>query len=89
MIEETTDERADRRRLSKIVERLAAKPGDLPVELIVHTRAGGMERLRLRTGVAPDDDLVPQLQGLLGVLGEARAVGASEDALTVATANAG
>ena len=89
MIEETTDERADRRRLSKIVERLTAKPGDLPVELVVHTRVGGLERLRLRTGVAPGDDLVPQLQGLLGVLGEAREVGASENALAVATANAG
>ena len=89
MIEETTDERADQRRLSKIVQRLAAQPGDLPVELIVSTRAGGMERLRLRTGAAPSDDLVPELQGVLGVLGEAREVGASEDALTVATASAG
>ena len=71
------------------MQRLAAQPGDLPVELIVSTRAGGMERLRLRTGVAPSDDLVPELQDVLGVLGEAREVGASEDALTVATASAG
>ena len=74
-MEETTDEGADRRRLARIVALLSAQPGDLPVELTVRMRGSARQRLRFG-GVAMSDDLLPRIQALLGVLGDAAEVGA-------------
>ena len=87
-MEETTDEHADRRRLEKVLARLTAQPGELPVELMIQTRDGRLERLQLHDGVAMSQDLVPQIKGLLGVLGNAGEVGDRAPADT-ATASAG
>ncbi|MBX7111263.1 MAG: DNA polymerase III subunit alpha [Dehalococcoidia bacterium] len=73
-MEETTDEAADRRRLKRIVELLQAEPGDRPVELTITTRAGTTQLLRL-PGVGDIESLVPRIQALLGVLGQARRLG--------------
>ena len=82
-MEETTDERSDTRRLKKILARLDANPGGLPVELMIQTRAGEMQCLRLGT-VAPDSDAMAQIQALLGVLGSATEVG---EAVSAASSN--
>ena len=73
-MEETTDEKADRRRLGRVCAKLSAQPGAFPVELLVKTSAGTVERLQLG-GVADADGLIPELKALLGVLGDAREVG--------------
>jgi hypothetical protein len=73
-MEETTDEGADRRRVRRIVELLASVPGDLPVELAVQSRGGETYTLALDP-VTPSEDLVRQLQSLLGVLGRATEIG--------------
>ena len=88
-MEETTDANADRRRLGRVCAKLSAQPGALPVELLVKTSAGTVERLQLG-GVTDADGLIPELKALLGVLGDAREVGDpayAGDAL--ATADAG
>jgi hypothetical protein len=85
-MEETTDEAADLRRLRKIFTLLDAHSGGLPVEIVVRQRGGAAARLR-RGGVevAAVEELLRQLRGLLGVLGEAREAGsATTDALAVA-----
>ncbi|MEZ4501868.1 MAG: DNA polymerase III subunit alpha [Dehalococcoidia bacterium] len=74
-MEETTDEGADRRRIRRIVELLASNPGDLPVELAIQARSGEVHPLTLDQGVTPGEDLVRQLQSLLGVLGRATEIG--------------
>ena len=74
-MEETTDEQADRRRLRKICGSLAALPGEIPVELLITTRSGRAESLRLPEGVARIEPLIPELSALLGVLGSATQVG--------------
>jgi hypothetical protein len=74
-MEETTDQPADVRRLSKVLARLNAQPGELPVELMVRTRGGVIERLQLPAGIAPSEELIPHIRGLLGVLGNAGEVG--------------
>ena len=76
-MEETTDEAADRRRLQRILALLAGAPGDFPVELTLHLRDGRTESLRL-PGIADVEGLIPQIQPLLGVLGQARRVGREE-----------
>ena len=73
-MEETTDEGADRRRMRKIIQLLSLAPGDLPVELAIGARGGETHVLHL-DGVALSDDVLRQLQGLLGVLGRALEVG--------------
>ena len=73
-MEETTDEAADRRRLKKIVEILGGAPGEQPVELAIMLRTGTTEVLRL-PGIADIEAAIPQLQALLGVLGNARRIG--------------
>ena len=70
VLEETRDEGADRRRLRRLVALLAENAGDLPVELVVRTYGGRMERLAL-PGVAAAESLLPLIRALLGVLGEA------------------
>ena len=87
-MEETTDEGADRRRLARIVALLSAQPGELPVELVVRMRGGALQRLRLG-GVAMSDDLLPRIQALLGVLGDAAEVGEPAAADAHAAAGAG
>jgi DNA polymerase III subunit alpha len=73
-MEETTDEPADRRRLQRILELLRHSPGESPVELALALRSGRTEILHL-PNVSDIDELVPQLQPLLGVLGSARHLG--------------
>ncbi|MSQ42064.1 MAG: DNA polymerase III subunit alpha [Dehalococcoidia bacterium] len=84
-MEETTDAVADRGRLQRLIELLGAHPGELPVELAVHTRGGRTERLRL-DGVAAGEELVPRIRTLLGVLGEVWEAGERERAGALAAA---
>ncbi len=58
----------------KIVELLGSAPGEQPVELAIMLRTGTTEVLRL-PGIADIEPLIPQLQSLLGVLGNARRIG--------------
>ncbi len=71
-IEETTDERADRRRLRHICGVLDRYPGDLPVELVICPTA---ERpVRYRRGAidrGAGSRFIPEIRALLGVLGTA------------------
>jgi DNA polymerase-3 subunit alpha len=87
-LDETTDEPADRRRVRKIVAVLASAPGADPVELRVRTRSGAVQRLRLGT-VALNEDVLRLVQGLLGVLGNAREVGDPSYGRVVAVAAGG
>jgi hypothetical protein len=73
-MDETTDEAADRRRLKKIMDLLAASPGEQPVELAITSHGGSVQLLRL-PGIADIEAPIPQLQTLLGVLGSARRIG--------------
>ena len=78
LMEETTDEAADLRRVRRICAALDEHPGDLPVELRIRQRNERVARLR-RAGVDPASlgELTPRLRALLGVLGTAREVGAA------------
>lgn len=78
-MEETADERSDLRRLRRLVAILAESGGDLPVELAVLTRGGRVERLVL-PAVAAAAPLIPRIRALLGVLGDADAVGVAAPA---------
>ena len=88
-MEETTDAPSDVRRLKKIIEQLATNPGELPVELLIQTRGGQLERLQLTASVSAES-LIPRISSLLGVLGSAVEVGdisvvAAADGLAVAS----
>ena len=83
-IEETTDEGADRRRLQRILAILAREPGDQPVELALRLRSGQTQVLRLEVGVADAEALVPEIQPLLGVLGQAQRLGSAVPELAAA-----
>ena len=88
VLEETTDEAADLRRLSRILAALDETPGDLPVELRIKRRSGDLIRFE-RGAVSAEaiERLVPRLKGLLGVLGDAREAGA-DDVAVASTAEA-
>ncbi|MEE8336821.1 MAG: DNA polymerase III subunit alpha, partial [Dehalococcoidia bacterium] len=73
-MEETTDASSDVRRLKRVVDRLHAFPGELPVELLVQTRGGRLERLHLDVSIAGGETL-NEISALLGVLGTAVEVG--------------
>jgi DNA polymerase-3 subunit alpha len=73
-MEETTDEAADRRRLKKVIDLITSVPGEHPAELAIVTR-GGVTQLLMLPGVADIEPLIPQVQALLGVLGQARRIG--------------
>ncbi|MEX2446283.1 MAG: hypothetical protein WD734_03000, partial [Dehalococcoidia bacterium] len=85
MMEETTDEEADRRRLRRICAALDEYPGDLSVELVLRLRGDQQARFQ-RRGVNPGDleRLTPRLRALLGVLGEVRDEGEGGTAEDVA-----
>jgi hypothetical protein len=87
-MEETTDEAADRRRLKKVVDLIGSTPGDHPVELAITTRAGLTQMLKL-PGVADIEPLIPEVQALLGVLGQARRIGSEAYEPVYAAAAAG
>ncbi len=77
VMEETTDEGADLRRLRRICAVLDRAAGDdLPVELAIKRRDETLVKLQ-RGGMARAsvERAVPELQVLLGVLGEVREVG--------------
>ena len=73
-MEETTDAAADRRRVRRIVELVAARPGDCPAEMLVAGRDGRVTRLRLPS-VDDIDALARDLLPILGVLGRASRAG--------------
>ena len=79
-MEETTDEGADLRRLRRICAVLDRSAGaELPVEFSVQRRDGSIVRLeRGAIAYAQLERAVPELCALLGVLGEAREVGATQ-----------
>jgi hypothetical protein len=83
-MEETTDEGADRRRLQKILAILARSPGEQPVELALRLRNGQTQIVRLEAGVADAEALVPEIQPLLGVLGQAQRLGSHARELAAA-----
>ncbi len=77
-MEETTDQGADRRRLSKICAALKAYPGELPVELQVFCGDELRGRLELReqpVEATALPELLGELNLLLGVLGSAAEAG--------------
>ena len=78
-MDETTDERADRRRVGKVFAILDQHTGDLPVELRLKTRGSEVVSLS-RGGVNPAavEDILSELRRVLGVLGKARAIGLTE-----------
>ena len=82
-LEETTDQGADRRRLQKIMALVGRTPGDNLVELALRLTDGHTELLRLGS-VADMEALLPELQPLLGVLGNAKCIGSAERAYAVA-----
>ena len=88
-MEETTDAPADRRRLKRIMDLLSASPGELPVELLIQTQGGRIERLHIPATVSAER-VIPGVSSLLGVLGTAVEVGdpsvaAAADGLAVAS----
>ena len=72
-MEETTDAAADRRRVRRVLELVAARPGEWPAELFV-TGHGGGTLLRLPP-VDDIDALARDLLPILGVLGRASRAG--------------
>ncbi|MDP6605929.1 MAG: DNA polymerase III subunit alpha [Dehalococcoidia bacterium] len=84
-MEETTDASSDVRRLKRIVQRLHAYPGEVPVELLVQTRGGRVERLSLDIATA-GGQMVNEISALLGVLGTATEVGELPADITALTA---
>jgi hypothetical protein len=81
VVEETTDEGADLRRVRRICAALDEQPGDLPVEMRIQHRDQRVSRMRRgAVNEAALADLTPRLRALLGVLGTAREVGAVEKA---------
>jgi DNA polymerase-3 subunit alpha len=79
VLEETTDEAADRRRLRKICAVLDRHAGELPVEIQIRRRDGGLVRLG-RGGVEPaaTERMIPEVRALLGVLGRVEEAGRVE-----------
>ncbi len=76
LMEETTDQDADLRRLRRICAALDEYPGDLPVELRIQQRNREVARMRRGSvNAGALDQLAPRLRALLGVLGTAREVG--------------
>ena len=70
VVEETTDENADVRRLRKICTILDPYSGDLPVELVIQRRDG--TKVKFTRGTVNErslDTIVSQTRMLLGVLG--------------------
>lgn len=87
-MEETTDERADRRRLARICQTLAGSPGDTPVELEVIVRGGRRELLHLAERVTPAPELLSELRALLGVIGRVQEAGRAEPGAATDAADA-
>ena len=80
-LEETTDEAADRRRLRKICAVLDRHRGELPVELLIKLRSGDDVRLsRGAVDASATERMVPEINALLGVLGDVAEVGRPETA---------
>lgn len=80
-LEETTDEAADRRRLRKICAVLDRHAGELPVELVITRRGGDAVRLSRGTvDASVIERIVPEINALLGVLGDVAEVGRVETA---------
>ena len=73
-MEETTDAAADRRRVRRILELVASRPGAWPAELLVRQRDGSAALLRLPP-VDDIDALARDLLPILGVLGRASRAG--------------
>jgi len=79
ILEETTDEGADRRRLRKICAVLDRHRGELPVELMIRRRDGGSVRLsRGAVDAGAIERMVSEVRALLGVLGGAEELGRVE-----------
>jgi hypothetical protein len=79
-MEETTDQGADRRRLAKICAALRTYPGELPVELQVFCGDDVRGRVELREHPVEAtmlQELLGELNQLLGVLGSATEAGDS------------
>ena len=87
-LEETTDQPADRRRMRSVCALIRERGGQTPVELHVIAGDGSRSRLQLPT-VGVTDDLVGQINALIGVLGAVREVGeAASDAAIASDAPA-
>ena len=73
-LDETADEAADRRRLRRLFDRLAAAPGERAVELTLRLRDGRRQRLGL-PAIGASEALLDELRALLGVLGRIELLG--------------
>lgn len=67
-LDDTTDEEADRRRVSKVMAILGQYPGNLPVQLRLGRGGAAFSATPVDRGQTPV--LIPRLKALLGVLGD-------------------